>query len=105
MLFEKNSLRYFVHMPGCVFSRCRICNYSSLFIRIGPDAYQRDRFAFLGPFALSLCKGFLVYCCVDSAGETPVPLKPSLRGSRVTESTASRRQLGGEGEREGKAEG
>lgn len=37
----------------CAYARVCIGNYSSLFLRVGPDAYQRDRFAFLGPLALS----------------------------------------------------
>lgn len=49
-------------MPGCIISRCQSYNYSSLFVRLWPGAYERARFAFLGPFALSV-KGFSLLLC------------------------------------------
>lgn len=100
----KNSLGCFVHVPRCVISRCQICNYSSLFIRIWPDAYQRDRFAFLGPFARSVKDFSLLLrwqcrwnCIVSEAFLTPKQghRKYSLRtGSwEETESTERRQQV------------
>lgn len=58
----KNSLSYFVPVPGCVISRCLIYNYSSLFVTLWAGAYEGDRFASLGPFAFSV-KGFSLLLC------------------------------------------
>ena len=83
----KNSPRCFVHVLWCVISRCLISNYSSLFVTLWAGAYERNRFAFLGPFAFFV-KDFSLLLC-RQCGLNSLSSEAFLHWSRVTESTAS----------------
>ena len=83
----KNFPRCSVHVLRCVISRCLISNCSSLFVTLWAGAYERNRFAFLGPFAFSV-KDFSLLLC-RQCGLNSIASEAFLHWSRVTESTAS----------------